>query len=62
MSSVPTTPPKTKSATLQSLVRQAAGDDWHKKEVVYEFSGGRKFKNTDGSNQPGGIYSDNHEG
>ena len=62
MAGVPTTPPKTRTASLQSLVRQAAGDEWHEKEDVYKFSNGKKFKNADESNQAGGIYSDDHEG
>jgi hypothetical protein len=34
------------------MVRQAWGDEWHKKEVVYDFSNGRKFKDPGASGGP----------
>lgn len=52
--SVPTTPPKTSQVSWASLVRKAEGDNWHKKDPAYKFSGGRVFKQpSDG----GAIYN-----
>ena len=41
---------------LEALVREAWGDDWHEKEVVYEFSGEAKFKSTDETPGDNSIY------
>lgn len=38
-----------------ALVRELWGEEWGKKEVVYEFSNGRKFEDS-GDNH--GIYED----
>lgn len=40
----------------KTLVQEAWGESWAKPEVVYEFSGGRKFMDS-GAN--GGPYADN---
>ena len=54
--SIPTDKPVTQTLDLRSLAREAWGDDWHEKEVVYEFTGGRKFKSTDETPSDGSIY------
>lgn len=51
---VPLLPPNVRSISYSELVRRAWGDDWHKKDVVYEFSNGRKFVDS-GTN--GGPYT-----
>jgi len=53
---VPTDAPVTKTMDWEALVREAWGDDWHEKEVVYEFSGGAKRKSTDETPGTGSIY------
>lgn len=40
---VPVTPPTFSTQDWAAQVRLAWGDAWHKKEVAYEFSDGRKF-------------------
>lgn len=54
MASVPTKPPSTTTLNWGAQVRKAWGDAWHEKEVVYEFSNNRKFKD---SGPSAGIYS-----
>lgn len=51
---IPTDPPKTRSLDWAALVRKIWGDEWHKKEVVYEFQNKRKFEDS-GPNS--GIYT-----
>ena len=46
-------PVTTRDVDYAALVRKVEGEDFKKKEDVYEFSNGRKFKDS-GSN--GGIY------
>lgn len=41
---VPTKPPTFKTIDWGAAVRKAWGDAWHEKEVSYEMSNGRKFK------------------
>ena len=53
MAQVPTKPPNFRTIDYGALVRNAWGDEWHKKEVVYEF-GTRKFVDSGSS---GGPYS-----
>ena len=47
-------PPTSRTFDLAALVRKAWGDEWLKKEVVYEFSNGRKFED---SGVNGGPYT-----
>lgn len=47
-------PVKTRALSWEALVRQREGEDYNKKEVVYEFSNGRKFESTDSTDS--GIY------
>ena len=42
-SGVPTKPPVFKTIDWGATVRKAWGDDWHKPEVAYEFSSGKKY-------------------
>lgn len=51
---VPTLPPATRVISFSALVKQAWGDEWGKKDVVYEFSNGRKFSD---SAPNGGPYT-----
>lgn len=44
MATVPTKPPSTRTLDWGAKVRQAWGDQWHEKEIAYEMSNGRKFK------------------
>ena len=46
--------PTFKNVNWGAMVRQAWGDEWHKKEIAYEFSSGRKFND---SGAQGGPYS-----
>jgi hypothetical protein len=46
-------PVQTKPIDYAALVRKTLGDEYNKKDVVYEFSGGKKFEDS-GSN--GGPY------
>ena len=41
---VPTKPPTFTTKDWGASVRNAWGDAWHKKDVVYEFQNGRKFE------------------
>jgi hypothetical protein len=43
-----------RTVNYKDLVQKAAGKDWKKPEVVYQFSGGRKFESTD--DKETGIY------
>lgn len=51
---VPTDPPNTKTLSWAAMVKKLWGDEWHKKETIYEFSDGREFKSTDADET--GIY------
>ena len=51
---VPTTPPKTRTFTLDSQVRKAWGDAWHKRDDAYVWPGKRIFKQPDDG---GAIYN-----
>lgn len=44
---VDNTPPKTRTLSWAAIVRRLWGDEWNKKETVYQFSNGREFKSTD---------------
>lgn len=44
----------TSTRSWKDMVQKAAGKDWNKPDVVYEFSNGRKFESTDASG--GGPY------
>lgn len=50
---IPTTPPGTKTIDWGAMVRKYWGDEWLKKETVYQFSNGREFKD---SGPNAGIY------
>ena len=52
--SVPTKPPTFREIDYGARVRNAWGDEWHKKDVAYQFSNGRKFVDP-GAN--GGPYT-----
>jgi hypothetical protein len=41
---VPTRKPDTRTIDYGAQVRAAWKDEWHKKEIAYEFSNGRQFK------------------
>lgn len=43
---IPTDPPTTRSLDWAAIVRKVWGDDWNKREVVYEFSNKRKFEDS----------------
>ena len=47
-------PPTVRIIDWQGLVRKAWGDEWLKKEKVYECSDGRKYESTDSGTT--GIY------
>ena len=51
---IPTDPPSTRSVDWAALVRKVWGDEWHKKETVYEFGNKRKFESSDDSSS--GVY------
>ena len=51
---VPTQKPVTRTIDYGAQVRRIWGDEWHKPEIAYEFSNGRKF-NSPGKN--GGPYT-----
>jgi len=51
---IPRLPPKTRGIAFSALVRQSWGDEWAKKDIGYEFSGGRKF---DVSEPNGSVYT-----
>lgn len=51
---VDTKTPTTRTIDYSAQVRRVWGDEWHKRETVYEFSNGRKFESTDQSTS--GIY------
>ena len=53
-SGVPRLPPSYRSISFAALVRKSWGDEWGKKDIAYEFSGGRKF---DVSEPNGGPYT-----
>lgn len=44
----------TREIDYAALVRKVEGEDYKKKEAVYEFPNGREFKDSGGSS---GIYS-----
>ena len=46
-------PVQTKNIDYAALVRKVVGEEFNKKDIVYEFSDGKKFEDT-GSN--GGPY------
>lgn len=48
-------PPTTRTLDWASIVRKIWGDEYLKKEVVYEFSNGKKYESTDASTS--GIYT-----
>lgn len=50
--SVPTTPPWTRELDYRSIVMQMWGDQWHAPEISYDFSNGRKFIVTPGTEGP----------
>ena len=54
MSGVPLLPPNSREISYSDLVRKMWGDEWHKKEIAYQFSNGRKF---DDSGANGGPYT-----
>jgi hypothetical protein len=47
--------PTTRTIDWTALVRKAWGDDYLKKEIVYEFSDGKKYQSTDSSTS--GFYT-----
>lgn len=47
--------PSSREIDWETIVRKAWGDEWLKKEVVYEFPPTRKFYSTDSTDS--GIYS-----
>jgi hypothetical protein len=49
---VPTKPPVFRTLDWGALVRNAWGDEWLKKETVYEFGNGRKFVDPGASGGP----------
>lgn len=51
---VETDPPNTRTLSWAAIVRKLWGDEWTKKETVYEFSNDRKFESTDST--ASGIY------
>ena len=51
---IPTTAPTTRTIDWAALVRDAWGDEWHKKEEVYVFGNKRKFVD---SGPEAGIYT-----
>lgn len=51
---VDTKPPNTRTISFGALVRKLWGDEWHKKETVYEFGKARKFESSDYGTS--GIY------
>lgn len=53
---VETKPPMTRVLSWAAAVKKAWGDQWNKKETVYQFSNGREFKSTDHTDS--GIYED----
>lgn len=56
---VNTKPPTFRTIDYGSQVRSAWGDDWMKKEVAYQFSNGREFKDPAPN---GGPYSPEDQG
>lgn len=52
MATVPTKPPTTSTLNWGAQVKKAWGDDWHKKDIAYEFSNGRKFNDPAPSGGP----------
>lgn len=51
---IPTNPPNVKTVSLAQIVRKLWGEEWTKKEVVYEFGNKREFRSTDQGTS--GIY------
>jgi hypothetical protein len=51
---IPTDPPVSRIIDFGALVKEALGDAYHKHEVVYKFSNGRKFESSDYGTS--GIY------
>lgn len=51
---VPTKPPTFSTKDWAAMVRQTWADEWHKPEVAYEFSSGKKY-NDPGAH--GGPYT-----
>ena len=49
---VPTLPPVTRTISFGALVREAWGDKWLEREVVYKFSNGREFRDSFTSGGP----------
>lgn len=49
---VPTNPPNFRTINYGAQVRKIWGDEWHKKEVGYEFSNGRKFNDPGNAGGP----------
>lgn len=43
---IPTDPPATRSLDWAAIVRKIWGDEWNKRETVYEFSNKRKFEDS----------------
>jgi hypothetical protein len=58
MTTPATIPVTTRQLSWKEICQRAEGKDWTKPETVYEFSGGRKFENTD--QRQGGPYSPSH--
>lgn len=55
---IPTDLPNTRTIDWGGEIRKAWGDEWHKREVAYKFSNGRKFET---STPNGGPYGDSAE-
>lgn len=51
-SGIPTKPPVFRTLDWGALVRKEWGDSWHKPEIGYEFSNGRKFNDPGASGGP----------